>query len=368
MASPAHLVDATLATLANVENQIKAKFQELKETEEKLELAQRRLQEKLVQLKKEKKTSTSTKKKKSASYSFMYHEGFNHELRGVPSEDFIIRRGGLFSSFEVVIDTSEPEIAHPFPLSPDVYSCNFSGWNCACQEIYLPKTKKDGDQEDFLRSFVRIVDTLESLPAHPNIARFLFHQFSRSENLLRLYTQSFDKTLAFVIRQHDRSNLFFPVDDVLNIMIDVVNGLMFLHQHSLIHRELDTEHLFVTLNSYDDVSKVMLGGLVSATKSHSSYHSHSRLPPLLSRPTAFTAPEILNCDDVYGTFYNFSADAWSLGMVLYELLTLKSPYSHLSAEKKEELMHSSIMEGRRPPLPFEEDKPLNSENEFLVNI
>lgn len=59
---------------------------------------------------------------------------------------------------------------------------------------------------------------------------------------------------------------------------------------------------------------------------------------------AYMAPEVMSSSNKDP--YSFKADVWSVGMVLYELMTLKMPYEDEEASR----LVGMIQEGRRPSL------------------
>ena len=73
---------------------------------------------------------------------------------------------------------------------------------------------------------------------------------------------------------------------------------------------------------------------------------------------SFIAPEVLTARERAGD-YNFQADVYSYGMIIYECLTLKQPYSGIPPLQ----ISMRIIKGERPELP-----ELPSEYEPFVSL
>ena len=87
------------------------------------------------------------------------------------------------------------------------------------------------------------------------------------------------------------------------------------------HRDIATKNIF--LANTTDMSKVMLGdlGLSKDTQpGDSKGHSAGVASTLCGTPKYFS-PELLS-DSMYGQ----PADVWALGVVVFEMLTLRAPF------------------------------------------
>lgn len=100
---------------------------------------------------------------------------------------------------------------------------------------------------------------------------------------------------------------------VMKYFSEIVMGIKYLHDHNILHRDLKPENVFVT---QDNVCVIGDFGL-SKELTNASELTNSRVGSPL-----YMAPEIFN-----RKAYNFSADIWSLGCLLYELCELKPYFS-----------------------------------------
>ena len=94
----------------------------------------------------------------------------------------------------------------------------------------------------------------------------------------------------------------------------LANGLKYLDQHTVIHRDIKPKNILLTNNK--KVLKIADFGFAKQTKDISLYDTICGSP-------MYMAPEILNKGDEK---YDGKTDLWSIGMILYEMLYGIHPY------------------------------------------
>ena len=92
---------------------------------------------------------------------------------------------------------------------------------------------------------------------------------------------------------------------ILHIFRECVNGLEYIHSHSIVHRDIKPQNLYLTEN----------GGVKIGDLGISIDFSSPTVPTDCVGTFQYMAPEV-----VRGENADFSADIWSLGCVLYELM------------------------------------------------
>ncbi|XP_023240752.1 serine/threonine-protein kinase N2-like [Centruroides sculpturatus] len=97
----------------------------------------------------------------------------------------------------------------------------------------------------------------------------------------------------------------------------VVMAVEFLHSHNIIHRDLKLQNILMCKDGYVKVTDYGL-----SRKLYPGYYAHSVCGTL-----THMAPEVLNKE-----LYTKAIDWWSMGIVLYEMLTKKCPF--MGREKK----------------------------------
>ena len=118
--------------------------------------------------------------------------------------------------------------------------------------------------------------------------------------------------LAKFIEEQKR---FLPIDFITEWVIQLTSGLYFIHRKRIIHRDLRTANIFLTCDK-----KLKIGNFSFAKKLDDT--------SLLNISTRadntylyYMAPEIHEGDK-----YNTMADMWSLGIIVYEIITFKKPF------------------------------------------
>ena len=83
---------------------------------------------------------------------------------------------------------------------------------------------------------------LETLPGHQNVMRYLFHD--TIDNALRIFTTRYDCTLQHILKQRKSSACPFLVSEIMQFGLEVVRGLIFLHENNIIHKDIRVSTLF----------------------------------------------------------------------------------------------------------------------------
>ncbi|HSN88234.1 MAG TPA: protein kinase [Thermoanaerobaculia bacterium] len=104
-----------------------------------------------------------------------------------------------------------------------------------------------------------------------------------------------------------------PIDQALDIAAQVARGLARAHEQGIVHRDVKPGNLFLTR---DGVVKILDFGIAKL----SGEVGPTRRGAILGTPS-YMAPEQVGDDPV-----DARADIWSLGVVLYEMLTGRRPF------------------------------------------
>ncbi|XP_073290101.1 mitogen-activated protein kinase kinase kinase 1-like [Primulina huaijiensis] len=166
----------------------------------------------------------------------------------------------------------------------------------------------------------------------------LLSQFEH-ENIVRYYGTKRDESNLYIflelVNQGSLLSLYQKYNlrdtQVSTYTRQILHGLNYLHERNVVHRDIKCSNILVDTNG---LVKLADFGLAKATK----------LNDLKScKGTAFwMAPEV-----VRSLGYGLSADIWSLGCTVLEMLTGRFPYSHL--EWMSALFR--IGKGERPRIP-----------------
>ena len=128
----------------------------------------------------------------------------------------------------------------------------------------------------------------------------------------------------------------FSENQAGNLMFQIANGLKYLHKYGIVHRDLKPDNIMMTEQSEKGILKIMDFGLSKIVGPNDTLHEgYGTL--------SYVAPEVL-----LRTPYNKEIDMWSMGIILYQMLCGKLPFTG----NKEEIIAKKIV---FEPLEFDED-------------
>jgi serine/threonine-protein kinase len=116
-------------------------------------------------------------------------------------------------------------------------------------------------------------------------------------------------TVAQLLREHDR----LPVEQAADIAAQACEGLEYAHRHGVIHRDVKPGNLIV---NPDGVVKLVDFGIAKAAED-----SHITQIGSVVGTAAYLSPERAQGDEATA-----SADVYSLGVVVYQMLAGRLPY------------------------------------------
>jgi len=130
-----------------------------------------------------------------------------------------------------------------------------------------------------------------------------------------------------------------PEGRVWPMLVQMALGLHYLHSKRILHRDFKTGNVFLKSTSDNARTVLKIGdlGVAKLLGTRSFAETTVGTPYYLS-------PELVN-----DTPYNSSSDMWALGVVLYEMVTLRRPFE---AQNQCALI-LKIVRGEFPPIPSE---------------
>jgi serine/threonine protein kinase/TolA-binding protein len=146
----------------------------------------------------------------------------------------------------------------------------------------------------------------------------------------------------------DQNNL--PPIQRLGLFIDVCHAIQHAHQKGVIHRDIKPSNILVTLHDGVPVPKVIDFGIAKATQGDLTDKTiYTQLQQFIGTP-AYMSPEQA---EMSGLDVDTRSDIYSLGVLLYELLTGTTPFD------AKELMNAGMDEMRRRIRETEPMRPSN---------
>jgi len=198
-------------------------------------------------------------------------------------------------------------------------------------------------RKDLVSRFRREARAMSHL-SHPNTARvYLYGQLTDGACYIAMEYLA-GKNLAQVVRIEGT----IQPDRAVRIMIQVCGALEEAHRAGIIHRDLKPENVFLTnQGGIADFPKVLDFGLAKVTEREMRPGSMI----LTQEGMVFGTPEFMSPEQARGLKLDPRSDIYSLGCILYEMLTGQLPFE--ASHPTEFLSHHV----KTPPVPLEERDP-----------
>ena len=153
---------------------------------------------------------------------------------------------------------------------------------------------------------VEILSTLK----HTNIIRYRGCT-KQKKNLYILMDYADGGDLATAI--HNQGKSYFSEDTILDWFVQICLAIKYLHDRKILHRDLKPQNVFLSAGS---IIKIGDFGIAKTLE-----HTGDMAKTAIGTPL-YCSPEIC-----YGKRYNSKSDIWSLGCILFELCSLRRPFT-----------------------------------------
>ncbi|WP_214482638.1 Stk1 family PASTA domain-containing Ser/Thr kinase [Bacillus sp. SM2101] len=162
--------------------------------------------------------------------------------------------------------------------------------------------------EDFIRRFRREAQAATSL-SHPNIVTI--YDVGEEDNI---YYIVMEYVRGKTLKQYIQAYAPLSVQETLNIMEQLTSAISHAHQNQIVHRDIKPQNILVNNNG---TVKITDFGIAMALSSTTITHTNSVLGSV----------HYLSPEQARGGLANKKSDIYSLGIVMFELLTGEIPFS-----------------------------------------
>jgi serine/threonine-protein kinase len=165
----------------------------------------------------------------------------------------------------------------------------------------------------FLQRFQQEAHAAANL-THPNIVTV--HDIGQDKNRYYIVMEYVEgRTLKQMIRQHNGNGRAMPISRALDLTIQICAGIGYAHRAELVHCDVKPQNVLV---SRDDRVKVADFGIARAISEATLSQATSQV---------WGTPQYFSPEQAAGEPATPASDVYSIGIILFELLTGQLPFS-----------------------------------------
>src|SRR5512147_1989518 len=128
-------------------------------------------------------------------------------------------------------------------------------------------------------------------------------------------------------------NQRLPVDQVIDIVAQVAVGLAYAHEHDIVHRDVKPSNIMVVRDGHVKITDFGIARMASA-----SVRTQTGM--------VLGSPKYMSPEQVMGKLADRRSDIFSLGVMLYEMLTGQAPFN---GENVNAIMYQTLNTVPPPP-------------------
>ena len=230
----------------------------------------------------------------------------------------------LFFDFKYLIDEIKGEVETRYDIIKiigeggfgKVYYAKNKFSNTEVSIKTINKSKNENLIFDNL-SIKNEIDVLKSL-SHPNIMK-IYEFYSNEESYFLVNEYIKYGELSKRIKQT------FSELQISVIIFQILKGLSYIHSHNIIHRDIKLENIMI-----NDIENILINGKIEQFYwikiidfGIAKFTSSNKKEKGMTGTLYYMAPEVIKQN------YNYKCDIWSVGIILYILLTGKYPFDSL---------------------------------------
>ena len=181
------------------------------------------------------------------------------------------------------------------------------------REVAIKILRMDFSTDDeFIKRFNREAQSATSLD-HPNIVSI--YDVGEEDNI---YFIVMEYVKGLTLKQYIQQNSAIPVEKAIHIMEQIISAISHAHHHGIIHRDIKPQNILIDEQGTVKITDFGIATALSATS-------------ITQTNAVLGSVHYLSPEQARGGMANKKSDIYSLGIVMFELLTGRLPFSGESA-------------------------------------
>ena len=202
--------------------------------------------------------------------------------------------------------------------------------------VAIKSVKKKKDKEDEDKFVSNEIDFLKRL-SHPNIVKiYEFYDIKDNYYLITEYCKYGELYKYY--------KFHFSEKQICVLFYQIFSGLIYLHENNILHGDLKLENIMVDAIEKDKVSCEPYFYIKIIDFGSAKIFSKQKKENEIIGSTYYIAPEVLKQK------YNEKCDTWSVGVLLYMILTKKAPFNGNNDDKIEEKIEKGSYDNKNKQL------------------
>ena len=183
---------------------------------------------------------------------------------------------------------------------------------CIEKEININKISSEINySKEKLEKEIKLINSFPS-----NYFLKIFEYFQYPENVFHIITENYQSDLSELIKQQITKKNFFSENIIISIFTQIFNGIKYLHDLNILHRNINPSNIILISNKTVkiSISNFFLRSLFNENERSITFVNNNYLE-YMSPEMAMNIP------------YSFKNDIWALGVLLFHMLSLKLPFN-----------------------------------------
>lgn len=198
---------------------------------------------------------------------------------------------------------------------------------------YVIKTITVEHMSEEERSKARLESAILEQLDHPNIIKFKETFTMKKPKIAICIVMDYAEGGDLKTKIAEQKNKYFDESQILDWFTQISLAIKHIHDKKILHRDIKSQNVFLSKNGL-----IKLGDFGIAKSLNSTVECAK---------TFIGTPFYLSPEMVQNQPYSFKSDIWALGVLLYELCTLKMPFDGNNLP----VLSLKIVRGHYNPLP-----------------